>query len=861
MRLLKFIGVGLALILGFKQSLLFAQSGAAKQAEKKMDQGSWAAARQVLVKSLRKDSLNPEIDISLAKWFLSQKNPNQQIDSAYKYSLRALSHFCKLTSKQKEKLSRDMIDSASLVLLRARIETISFDIAKQVNTEKSYNDYLDKYKFSIHKSAATELRDEVAYLDVLRQNSYAAFENYIIRYPQSLRLKEAKSRYEKLLYDFRTQDRKWKSYETFVKEFPQSPYKKEAERNVFKVLTSNGSPSDFIEFIEKHPHNSYTGLARDILFHLLRELDEKIPDLILTDSLKTVAELNRQILAPVYKNGKFGFIDSNGAEALSIRFESIDENYKCGSIETDILLTNAGLVSRSGKILSSARAFKDLGYGFIKVSDTCTNVIHKSGTVVSLCVDDAFVLAGRYLVVTKNGKMSLVALNGRELIQPAWHSIELLGEVLVLEDRGKKVLVTSAQLRAAAEKNPLDESFVFDEVKLLDKDRLLVRNGSLEGVVNSNLEFIVPLAMQQLLPTSLGLLRKINDQYIFADLAELKEERWDKYTLHQQWLQLKNTAGQKLFDTYSKKIIESNPDSLWFENRLAFTQRGDSLHIHINSLREVKVPVESKLVFIKSPDSVRYFFVQHKNKKTVFSVESGSKLYTTDVDQIESLTADYFVVYKKNKKGLVDTKGKIILPIEYDILLLQGNHVSLYKDKKFGLYNISTHQMVKPSFQKNLVVLDSSALIAFQNGRHGLIDWTGQPISEFEYDEIQPWVNGKIWVRKDYEWSLIDFQQSKKILTRIKNFQVFKNTPTEKLAIVKQENLFGVVSSTHGIIIPPSFTFLMNLGNTDEPFYFTSKDVEEAGIVVVIYYDKMGKLLRKQVYEDEEYGRIVCPQD
>jgi len=54
---------------------------------------------------------------------------------------------------------------------------------------------------------------------------------------------------------------------------------------------------------------------------------------------------------------------------------------------------------------------------------------------------------------------------------------------------------------------------------------------------------------------------------------------------------------------------------------------------------------------------------------------------------------------------------------------------------------------------------------------------------------------------------------------------------------------------------------ITNLGSEDEPLYFTAKEVEEAGIVVVIYYNKDGKLLRKQVYEDEEYAHIICPED
>ena len=217
----------------------FAQSGAVKQAEKKIVQGNWSAAKEVLLKSVRKDTLNPEAEIALANLFLNELNPGRQVDSAYRYNLKALSHFPQLNTKQKDRLKRDLVDSAVIVSLRVKIEKAAFDLATQSNSEKSYNDYLNRYQFSSQRSTATELRDEVAYLDALKLNSYKAFDDYVKKYPSSHRVKEARTRYENLLFESRTRDHKLKSFEAFVKDFPQSPHRKEAEQNVFEVLTSN----------------------------------------------------------------------------------------------------------------------------------------------------------------------------------------------------------------------------------------------------------------------------------------------------------------------------------------------------------------------------------------------------------------------------------------------------------------------------------------------------------------------------------------------------------------------------------------------------------------------------------------------
>jgi len=257
-------------------------------------------------------------------------------------------------------------------------------------------------------------------------------------------------------------------------------------------------------------------------------------------------------------------------------------------------------------------------------------------------------------------------------------------------------------------------------------------------------------------------------------------------------------------------------------------------------------------------------FSQHNiTKKTIFSIETGKKIFVTDYDQIESLTPEIFLVTKKNKKGLLDKSGKLVLMPEYDALVLYNNknQLSLLKDKKFGLYDLTTGKLIKPIYERNVSLLDSATLIVFKEGHYGLIDWEAKPLTAFEFSEIQPWRRNVVWVKKDFEWGLFDFTKPNYLLKHIKAFHLISDKLEEKIAMVQQENYFGILSNSRGMIIPTSFSLITNLGSEDEPLYFTAKEVEEAGIVVVIYYNKDGKLLRKQVYEDEEYAHIICPED
>jgi hypothetical protein len=128
------------------------------------------------------------------------------------------------------------------------------------------------------------------------------------------------------------------------------------------------------------------------------------------------------------------------------------------------------------------------------------------------------------------------------------------------------------------------------------------------------------------------------------------------------------------------------------------------------------------------------------------------------------------------------------------------------------------------------------------------------------YDEILPWKENAIWVKKNFSWTLFDYVTSKVIIDRIKRFDTWLDGETEKLYRIQRENFFGVISSSKGVIIPPTFSMILNVGSNEVPLYFTDKEVEEAGVHVVIYYNQNGKFLRKQVYEDEEFEQVACEQ-
>lgn len=842
----------------------FAQMGPERAAQTRMSKGKWVKAEQSIKKALRKDTVNAEAKLVYAQWYFSTDNPKYSIDSAYKYTLASLNAYSRADLRQREKMQRFPLDSSILVQLREQIDSAAFVRAKEYNSEGAYIAFLRRFTFAKQRENAIELRDEVSFLDALKYNTYQSFDEYLKKYPDSHRYADAKNRYDKLLYEDKTKDGKLKNFISFYTEYPDSPYRNITLEQIFGITTASGEVQNYIDFMSRYKTSkSLVKRARDMALHIALQQNLKIPTVILTDSVKQVLG-DDAYWVPILKNGKFGFINGDGKEKLEPQFDDIQEDYLCGNIEDDFLVTSTGVVSRSNQLLyaGEVESVDDLGYGILRVDlKGCSRLIHKSGfAILKDCVDDARIIAGHFLAIKMNEKWTLHSFSGRKLIDGTYDNIRSEENVIVFSRKGKQMLNTIEQIVEAADNNPLPDKMVFDEVRKLSSDKVLVKNGALEGVVNSDLKFIIPLDRQELTLTSFGFTKKVLNKVTTVGLSEaIDKEEFSEIKPYLNWLGLYNSNRAKLYHQPSAKVVEEGLDSLWFTNRLAMATTGDSMKVIFGSGRKMVFPKSTKVTFVKSPDSVRFFYLEEKNKKQLYEVDSGIKRFSLEFDHIEELGDGLFLIELKNKRGIVGMDGKIVLPLEYDAIIRSSDKViSLLKDKKFGLYDIRKKKLFKAEYDRNITFFNESILIVFRDGAYGFMDMTSAPISPFEFDEVRPWSDSSAMVRKNFRWMVYSVYDRKISHEQIKDYRLIKDTPGERIAIIHKGNEYGVLSSTRGLVIPPTFSDVLNLGTAEKPLYFTEKNVEEAEIFVVIYYDENGQMIRRQIYEADEYDRIYC---
>lgn len=842
---------------------LAAQLNTERIALNRLQSGKWERSLSALKKSLRKDTANLEANYVMSLWFLTAGNPEFQIDSSYTYILKSENLFESLNTRDRERVARFPIDSLLLLNQHDRIDSAAFERAKLYNSEESYNRFIFYFPGAKQQSNVVELRDEAAFLDALKLNTYTAYAEHFKKYPQSHRAQEAKERYEKLLFEDKTHDKKLSSFKTFFEQYPLSPYRKEAQKEIFELTTANGEPEVFFQYLKEYPQGEFAKYARDIMYHLFKETDERIPTSIESDSLLQIIKLGAKFWIPYYKNGLYGFMDQDGEEVLPPSFEEIEEDYKCGSVKNDILVFKSGVFSRNGtKLLDTGTEVASIGWGFLIADNSkCKQLMHKSGTlIIPACYNDFKVVGNNFIAANRANIWSLFTLVGRLLPITGLSDVKEIEGVIVFTQGGKKKLATANQLAMLANGVELNEDLVFDDVQAFSKGMLLVRNGSLEGIITSDLVYTVPLDRHTLTKTSFGLLEKRASGTIVRGLApELENQSWHQVYYHRDWLVLQREGQLQLFNIPAKKMAAQQADTIWFDRSLAFVKSNLETKIHLSANRVIDLSTDSKITFINSRDSVQFFYTENKNKRTVFNLASGDILFTTDFELTESIRSDFFMAAKGSKKGLLARNGKELVPVEMDAMILNSSgQISLLKSRNFGLFDLDTQKFIKPIYERNVTMLDKEHLIAFKDGFYGLIGWDTKPVTEFEFVEVVPWAESIIWVKKNMQWMLLNFRTEEVILDRIRNFSWIRKSLEENIVRVQRENYYGVISNKKGLIIPPTFHEITNLGTPEIPFYFTEKTVEEADMYVVIYYNQDGKLVRRQAYEEDEYERIYC---
>jgi len=398
-----------------------------------------------------------------------------------------------------------------------------------------------------------------------------------------------------------------------------------------------------------------------------------------------------------------------------------------------------------------------------------------------------------------------------------------------------------------------------DEIKGWPDGKVWMRKSDRESVLNQDLSEWIKIGKHHITSTFFGAVSTIDSTQYTLYQKSGETETFNQIKINNPWVAGKSITGWQLMGP-GIQTPEIDLDSIGFAGPIVVAFRNDSTLVCLPGTGFIP-SFFSLPKFMSGGESDFFLRIDDGERKKIYN-NKGEFLFASISDVIEYNNEGYFTIHRKGKKGLLNSEGKPVLHPVFDAIgTVKNGVITVLKDQKFGLINLSNRKVIKTEYEKNVLPYNQSKLIAFRDGAYAIITWDNKPLTSFEFEEIRYWNDSSALVKKSFNWILYNFIEKKILIDKIKKFKWVQDTEEEKVMVFQQENSVGVLSNKRGTVITPTFSDIINVGSSSVPLYFTEKHVEEAGIYVVIYYNKDGHQLRKQVYEVEEYERIFCTKN
>lgn len=233
--------------------------------------------------------------------------------------------------------------------------------------------------------------------------------------------------------------------------------------------------------------------------------------------------------------------------------------------------------------------------------------------------------------------------------------------------------------------------------------------------------------------------------------------------------------------------------------------------------------------------------VQSQSKRWGYINNQGNTVIPFEFDQAEAFENGIAIVGKNRKKegtlfGIIDYKGKEILPINYKTVSRLHKNLYIYGNKKLGLLDQNGNVVVKPMFDEILPNSYGSGLIPVKkNGLWGYLDEEGNMALDFQFYQASPFVKGAALVRKKQDdSSFISIDREGKELYKFpysekqENYQLvrFRQDGYVELTNCQSFDQAGTCTQSKVSLLAPN-------GTTEVPFDFMRIQPFQKGAAIV----------------------------
>ena len=166
------------------------------------------------------------------------------------------------------------------------------------------------------------------------------------------------------------------------------------------------------------------------------------------------------------------------------------------------------------------------------------------------------------------------------------------------------------------------------------------------------------------------------------------------------------------------------------------------------------------IIVVAAVIAIAYYFINENSKKYEIAKIKNYQYFTLKKN-------DTFGVIDKNQNIIIEpnyTDVKIPNPEKAIFLCYQGDDITIFNDQGQELF--TEYEKVEPIKLKNIasdLMYEKTVLKYTENGKYGLIDFSGKEITKAVYEELDslPYKEGELLVKQDGKYGVINIKGSK----------------------------------------------------------------------------------------------------
>lgn len=405
------------------------RAGRLEKAFKALEVHDYFKARELFRKEVKKHPAAAWYGLSVISG--RADNPFYELDSAYQFIVRSDLAFTAAPDKERMRIGALGVSHTSIIAQRDHVYERAWEIARGQNTVIAYQRYLDRYPSGPRAEEVRAAMHHLAFQEARTANTASAYASFVERYPSSREVYEARTRLNDALYAEATAAQDIASYKAFIAAYPDNPNVRKAEDAIYRLSTPGRTIAQYKAFIAAHPDNHrvpdawrslYETYTKDLNVGTITRFVAEFPDYPFMDDLVDDYRMASVELLPFRRDGKWGFIDTEGTERIKAQYDWV-ESFLHGQ-------ALVGVGDRVGTINRSGRAVVPVEYDEVREFAEGTAVVERSGRVGAvdrngeLVVPMVFTDLGDFseglAYAEDHGKYGYVNARGQMMITPVY---------------------------------------------------------------------------------------------------------------------------------------------------------------------------------------------------------------------------------------------------------------------------------------------------------------------------------------------------------------------------------------------------------------------------------------------------------